>query len=207
MTVTREQFEQGMSYAEYKAQMTRNLERMQENEASITLDSEDVRYFAQLPQAINALVLAEDWCGDVVANLPVLANLADKSGKINVRIFLRDQNLDLMEHYLKDGQFRSIPVFAFFDENFQPLGHWIERPASVSQRQGKMMADLYATDAAMKGVEPGTSPAQMPDAARARLMQAFTEFRAQNRDFANSEVVREIKALVSQGLNEKESVA
>ena len=70
------------------------------------------------------MVLAEDWCGDVIANLPLLGELAQASGKLNLRVFLRDQNLDIMDQYLKEGKFRSIPVFAFFDQDFsQGSGH------------------------------------------------------------------------------------
>src|SRR5690348_14741830 len=115
MAVTRERFEQGLTYEQFKAQMTRNQERFEANERQLALDPGDLAAFKDLPRALNVLVLAEDWCGDVIDNLPILGRLAEESGKLTVRVFLRDQNADLMDQYLKDGQFRSIPVFAFFD--------------------------------------------------------------------------------------------
>jgi len=200
MAITRERFAQGMGYIDYKEQMTRNRDRLEENERTLELAPEDVAFFAELPRPLNVLVLAEDWCGDVIANLPVLGRLAEESGKLNLSIFLRDQNLDLMDQYLKDGQHRSIPVFAFFDQDFRELGHWIERPARISELQGAMTADLYANDPAFAEVAPGTGMALLPEAARDRLMQAFGEFRASTRDEANREVARELRELVRRGL-------
>src|SRR5205823_11825557 len=92
MAATREQFESGMTYDAYKAQMTRNREQVEQNEKDLQLKPEDVQAFRDLPQRVNVVALAEDWCGDVVANLPILGRLEQESnGKLNVRIHLRDQ--------------------------------------------------------------------------------------------------------------------
>jgi selenoprotein W-related protein len=197
MTVTPERFAQGMTYVEYKAQMTRNRERLEENEALATLDPADIAYFRDMPQPINALVLVEDWCGDVINNLPVIALLATASGKINLRIFLRDQNLDLMDLYLKEGKYRSIPVVALFDSAFQPIGHWIERPQSVSALMDAMRQELFASDELLRAYAPDTPFGDLSEAARGRLMAAFGNFRAEQRTFADREVVREIRNLVA----------
>ena len=90
MAVTKERFAQGLTYAEYKAQMTRNQERLLANEAAVVLEPADLAFFRQLPAPFHVLVLAEDWCGDVINNLPVLGRMAEASGKLDVRIFLRD---------------------------------------------------------------------------------------------------------------------
>lgn len=189
-----------MTYAGYKDQMTRNRDRLEENERTLELSADDIAFFKGLPQPINVLVLTEDWCGDAIANIPILARLAELSGKLNLRLFLRDQNLDLMDQYLKDGQHRSIPTFAFFGDDFRELGHWIERPASISAVQGVALADLFATDPALEGIAPGTSPALLPEAARNRLMQFYGEFRARHRAESDAEVVREIRALIAGAL-------
>src|SRR5580765_6179177 len=128
--VDRARFDQGMTYDAYKEQMTRNRDRVEENERRVDLSKEDLAAFRALPRAVKVLVLAEDWCGDVIANLPVLGRLAKESGTLDVRIFLRDQNKDLMQRYLNQGKYESIPVFAFFDDAFSELGVFTERPAS-----------------------------------------------------------------------------
>src|SRR5919198_2749165 len=133
MTIDRARFAKGLTYDGFKDQMTRNRERLEENEKRVRFRPDDLAAFKALPRRLPVVVLAEDWCGDVIANLPVLARLAKESGKLDVRIFLRDQNDDLMSRYLNQGKFKSIPVFVFLDEDFRELGHWIERPASVTE--------------------------------------------------------------------------
>ncbi len=196
MSVTPERFAQGMTWSEYKAQMTRNLDRAEENERSVTLSDDDVAFFAALPAPIHALVITEDWCGDAIANVPVLARLAEESGKLDMRLFLRDQNLDLIDQYLKEGKYRSIPVFVFFDGEFNELGHFIERPAVMTGLMQQAMGELFATEPAMAGVAPGTSPAEMPEAARNRMGQFFGEHRAKTRDQSDAEVIKSVREII-----------
>src|SRR6185295_13834397 len=202
MTITYERFAQGLTYDAYKAQMTRNRERFEANEQTVELSADDLAFFAQLPAPLHVLVLAEDWCGDVIANLPVLGRLAAESGTLDIRVFLRDQNLDLIDQYLKDGQYRSIPVFVFFDAAFRELGRWIERPARVTEMQSAMRRDLFANDPLLDGFTTETPIAQLPEEARLRVMQAFSTFREENRVLSDREVVREFRAIVELGIQQ-----
>ena len=206
MTVSRERFEQGMSYEAYRGQMTRNQERFIDTERTVELPAAEVAFFKGLAHPVNVLVLAEDWCGDVIANLPVLGRLAEETGKINVRIFLRDQNLDLMDQYLKEGQFRSIPVFVLFDENFRELGHWIERPARMTKLVQETREKHFATDPALAGLPSSTSPSELPEEARLRLAQVMADFRASKRAFSDGEVIRELREIVTGAVASKPAV-
>ena len=192
--VTRERFEQGMTYEEYKAQMTRNRERLEANEQNLQLSDEDLAPFKGLPQPLNVLVLGEDWCGDVIANLPILGRLAQDSGKLNLRIFLRDQNLDIMDQYLNQGEHRSIPTFVFFDQDFKQVGLWIERPDSVTELRAKRRQEIYQQHPEFGS--PDTPPSELPEEVRANLTQALDAMRAEMADFANREVIRELRAIV-----------
>ena len=199
MAVTRERFEQGLTYDAYKAQMTRNRDRLETIEKGFTPTSADLAAFQKLSKPLNVLVLAEDWCGDVIANLPILARLAETSGKLNLRVFLRDQNLDLIDQYLNRGQFRSIPVFVFFDDSFKEYGHFTERPNSVTELRAKKRAEIYT-----KNPEFGSPDApvdQLPEDVRVRLQQATTAMRDETTPFANAEVAREIRAIVEKATN------
>ncbi len=89
MAITRERFEQGMTIEQYQAQMTVNQEKFAQNSAQAALRPEDMAFFHALPQSINTLVITEDWCGDALANVPVLAKVASETGKLNLRLFLR----------------------------------------------------------------------------------------------------------------------
>ena len=89
-----------------------------------------------MPQTVNVLALAEDWCGDVVANLPVLGRLEQEAGgKLNVRVLLRDQQPGekVMDEHLNKGQYKSIPTLIFLDGDYKEVGVWIERPDSVTK--------------------------------------------------------------------------
>ena len=194
MTVTRERFEQGLTFEEFKAQMTRNRERLEANERDVALDPEDLAAFRSLLRPLHVLVLAEEWCGDVIANLPVLARLARESGKLDVRLFLRDQNKDLMGRYLKAGRFESIPVFAFFDDDFSEVGVFIERPASVSARRAEKIAEIYARNPEFGS--PDDPLERLPEETRRRLQEAFVAMRAELKPFSDREVVRELRTIV-----------
>ena len=107
MAVTKERFEQGMTYEEYKAQMTRNRERLDAAERGLSIDPADLAAFAGLKQPLNVLAIGEDWCGDVIANFPIIGRLAAESGKLNVRVFLRDQNPDFPRRVARLREWRD----------------------------------------------------------------------------------------------------
>ncbi len=195
MSITPQRFDSGLTYEAYKAAMTRNRERVEANEARVELDPDAVRAFKSLPRPLNVVVLAEDWCGDVIANLPVLGRLADEVGTLNVRIFYRDKNLDLMERWLNQGKFQSIPVFAFFGECFRELDHWIDRPASVTEHRARKRREVFASDPAFGS--PDSPVDALPEDVRARLQTALQTMRDETTAFANAEVQRELRELVT----------
>jgi thioredoxin family protein len=195
MTVDRARWDKGITYDEFKAAMTRNQERFAENESRVALDPETVRTFKSLPKPLRVLVLAEDWCGDVIANLPILGRLDKEVPALDVRIFYRDQNLDLMERWLNQGKYQSIPVFVFFDENFRELGHWIERPASVTERRAAERKRIFAAHPEFGS--PDASVDQLPEDVRTRLQSELQKMREGMVAFANGEVQRELRELVS----------
>jgi thioredoxin family protein len=197
MPVSREQFESGLTYDAYKAQMTRNREQVEQNEKDIQFKAEEVKAFQELPRPINVMALAEDWCGDVVANLPVLGRLAQESnGKLNVRVHLRDQEpgTQIMDQYLNKGQFKSIPTLIFLDGDFNELGVWIERPDSVTKLREEKRLALYAQHP--EWGDPSKPIAELPEEIRTQVQQATGAMRNETKPFANSEVVRELREIV-----------
>lgn len=196
MSVTREQFEAGMTYDAYKAQMTRNREQVDQNEKDLQLKSEDVQALQSLPRPLNVLALAEDWCGDVIANLPILGKLSEASnGKLNVKILLRDgtPGTTVMDEHLKDGQYKSIPTVIFMDESYTELGVWVERPESVTRMREERRQELYRQHP--EWGDPSAPIAELPEDVRTQVQQATAGMRADTKPFANSEVVRELRGL------------
>lgn len=198
MTMTADRFAGGLTYDDYKAAMSRNRDRLEDNERRVVLDNEALGFFRALPRPLRVVALAEDWCGDVLANLPVVAVLARAAGTLDLRIFYRDQNLDLMGRWLSQGKYQSIPVFAFFDEGFHELGHWIERPASVAELRAARRREVFASDPAFGS--PDAPVDGLPVDVRVRLQAALQRMREETVPFANAEVQRELRDLVAAAL-------
>ena len=66
-----------------------------------------------------------------------MAKIAEGAG-MEVRMFFRDQNKDIMSEFLKDGEFESIPTIVLYDGDHNELGHWIERPALANEEMGPL---------------------------------------------------------------------
>ena len=195
MAITHERFEQGMTLEQYKAQMTQNREAFAANEAAAAVRPEDIAFFNDLSETINALIITEDWCGDALANVPVLAKLAEQTGKLNLRLFLRDQNLDLADQYLKEGKYRSVPVFVFFDQQMRELGHFIERPAQATAEMQAATATLVAEHPELPDL--GGSFDTMSDASKKLRFQSLGELRQQRGAAWTDMLVDDIKRLLS----------
>jgi len=128
--VTKERFEQGLTLQEYVDKMRFNREQFVEAIDETTLGPEGPRLLERLAGTRRVLVISEDWCGTCMAHVPYVAKLVESRPNIEMRLFPRDANLDLMDQYLKQGRYRSIPVFAFFDEDMNELARFLEcRPS------------------------------------------------------------------------------
>jgi thioredoxin family protein len=129
--MTPERFAQGLTFAQYLAQMRSNKERFQQRmvDAEITsADREAIR-----ARKLKILVITEDWCGDALVGFPALARLVEDAPDVEMRVFLRDANPDVMDQYLKRGLYRTIPVMVFFDEQMNELARYMERQDVVTE--------------------------------------------------------------------------
>jgi Thioredoxin len=129
--VTPERFAQGMTVPEYLAQMRTNQERFARRLAEAEIDPADRA--ALQGRHLKILVITEDWCGDALVGFPGLAKLIEDVPNVEMRVFLRDANPDVMDQYLKRGLYRTIPVFVFFDEQMNELGRFMERQDVVTE--------------------------------------------------------------------------
>jgi hypothetical protein len=86
--------------------------------------------FQSFLQDLNILVISEPWCGDAAQLLPIVCNALDGLDQIHLKIFLRDENPELMNQFLTNGT-KSIPIFVFFDANYNVLLQWGPRPEKL----------------------------------------------------------------------------
>jgi len=80
----------------------------------------------------HLLVLNEDWCGDAVNIVPIVAKLADSVSNMDLRILARDENLDIMDTHLT-GKSRSIPIVILLNKKFEECGWWGPRPRALQK--------------------------------------------------------------------------
>ena len=142
--INAQRYAQGFTYENYLNSIGENRARFTPHITAFQLASVDIQFFKSIVHQVGAVkivAIGEDWCPDVHRGLPIIAKIAEASG-MELRFFPRDKNLDIMNLFLKDGKYQSIPVFAFFDGKFNHLCHWIERPASASRFQEQIRADL-----------------------------------------------------------------
>ncbi|RED56474.1 MULTISPECIES: thioredoxin family protein [Cohnella] len=80
---------------------------------------------------LRCMIIAADWCGDVVRNVPVVFKAMEKAG-IPTEVLIMEENLDLMDQHLTMGG-RAIPVVLFIDTGGHLLGKWGARPKYVQE--------------------------------------------------------------------------
>ncbi len=190
--MTEQRFRKGQTFQEWKASMTRNRDQVEAQEQRIKLTPEQIAPFRKRP--LHAMAIGADWCPDVYGNLPVLARIAAQAPEVDLRVFDRDQNPDLMDQYLNEGKFKSIPVIAFFDADWRELGVFIERPASVTALRQQKRREIFAAHPEFGSADAPVD--QLPEDVRAALMEELKKMREETMDFANGEVLRELTEIV-----------
>ena len=144
--VTPQRFEEGFSYADYIDQIKVNKARFEEF-YKFQIKPGDATTLRDLAKRkggpAKMLVLGEDWCGDVIRGLPVLARVAEAAG-LDLKIFPRDQHHDIMNEFLKEGQWMSIPTAVFYTADHQYICHWIERPAVAEKEMEEIEVAIKA---------------------------------------------------------------
>ncbi len=128
----------GENHSEDMLEYTRlNVSRMKRLDKTTRLTEETLALLHQIDRPLIWLVLTEGWCGDAAQIIPVFQKMVDQQPLIDLRLILRDENLELMDAFLTDGG-RSIPKLICIDaESKEVLGDWGPRP---SEAQAQVMA-------------------------------------------------------------------
>lgn len=150
-TVDRQMVEKAMNYTEYREMIDNlleegkttgenhseamlhytkmNVHRMKRHDKRTELDDEMIDKLQQVDRNLIWLVLTEAWCGDAAQSIPMINKMAEKSENIELKLILRDQNLDVMDQFLYNGKSRSIPKLICLDaDTLEVLGDWGPRP-------------------------------------------------------------------------------
>lgn len=189
MSLTVERFNMGMTYEEVKPKLPRNLPQIEQIEAELKFTEADLAPWRKLEQPANVLVLVIDPCPDVYTNLPILHGIAQATGKLKLGIFMRDENKDLMAQFM-NGSYESVPVFAFYDQDFNLRSVFIERPKSVTELRAAKAREIHEQNPEFGPV--GSSPSQMAEDIRARYQALTNQMRVDTKAFYISESIRDL---------------
>src|SRR3989441_11421370 len=134
-----QRFAKGLTWKDYMAQMGDTRARTEDNYAKSALTEEERKFFSGIGQVRYVLMLAENWCGDVHRNSPLIAHICEAMQGCELRVFLRDQNPDLRDTFLNNG-YQSIPVVVLFDRDWNEIGRWIERAHAATNKAAVIRA-------------------------------------------------------------------
>lgn len=124
-----------------------NAHRMKRVEKTTVIDDSLSTRLKAVGPGLKFLILSESWCGDASQNVPVMAKMGSACNCVDVRILLRDENLDIMDQFLTNGG-RAIPKLILLDESYNVLGEWGPRPKVIQDRvmENKASGELSKAD-------------------------------------------------------------
>lgn len=110
-----------------------NDRRMKRFDKTVKINEESTARILEIGKEITFLVLTESWCGDAAPTLPVMNKISELNPNISLKILLRDENLELMNHFLTQGTL-SIPKLIIIDDaTGNVLGDWGPRPSTATE--------------------------------------------------------------------------
>ena len=153
--ISNETIAQSMDYEQYRAFITERLEnnqstgtnhseamvgytdlndkRMKRLDKTVKLTPETLTALQSIETPLIWLVLTEGWCGDAAQTVPIMAKMAAETPNIDLRLILRDENVEIMDEFLTNGG-RSIPKLIVLNKaTLEVLADWGPRPVAAQE--------------------------------------------------------------------------
>ncbi len=109
-----------------------NYSRIKRLDKVIKFTEVETGVFSNIDKKRLWIVILESWCADGAQAIPVINKIAEASENIELKIILRDENLDLMSFFLTNGSL-SIPKLIILDEDLEVMAHWGPRPKVAAE--------------------------------------------------------------------------
>ncbi len=126
-----------------------NDRRMKRWDKTLKFDEEAITKVGKASQKTTWLVLTESWCGDASPSLPVMNKISDLNPNIRLKIILRDENVELMNRFLTNGNMSIPKLIAIDDESGAVIGNWGARSKAATKlvedykkEHGKLTAEF-----------------------------------------------------------------
>jgi hypothetical protein len=127
---TEDEWAATLSWDDYLAGVKDKRDLWEANAKRAAVDEVSASRLSSLPGKRRVLVLTEDWCGDAVRSVPLLAKAFAFAPLVEARYLLCDEHPDALTRNLSHGG-RAIPMAIVEDEHGRHLGTWGPRPAAL----------------------------------------------------------------------------
>lgn len=129
----KELFEKGISFDEFVNRDSNSYrDKTLEIFSGIKFEENNINRIKNIDKNINILICAEIWCPDCMINVPVVEKLRQINENIHISIVDKDGNEDFFRSF-NNEDILKIPTFIFYDEYYNVLGDFIERPNFVKE--------------------------------------------------------------------------
>ena len=110
-----------------------NNQRMKRLDKQTRLSEEALSAAEKIDKDFTWLVLTESWCGDAAQTLPVINKFSEANKNIDLKVVLRDENDELMNQFLTDGN-KSIPkLIVIENKSKQVVSSWGPRTEKAAR--------------------------------------------------------------------------
>lgn len=118
-----------------------NDKRMKRWDKTVKISDSDKKQIDAYQRKTTWVVITESWCGDAAHVLPAINKVAELNENIDMRVVLRDENLELMDAFLTNGG-RSIPkVIMVDDATGDVLNTFGPRPSEATNLVNRFKAE------------------------------------------------------------------
>jgi hypothetical protein len=158
------------------------------NREAVTLSDAEGSALDCLTTAVNVIALVDRGCADVMATLPIMAAICERSPGLRLSILIRaGENAELADRYAgSDGS--RIPTYVFVTDAATELGTIVERTSAVDLHVADFAATIHAES-------QGSDLAVLPEGIRATLMERVLRHRSSLRDVERADLVAEVLRL------------
>ncbi|AZN41798.1 thioredoxin family protein [Paenibacillus albus] len=189
-------FQEAVSFNTFVEQAQVNQQTLVSNFEAYAPNDQQLDFLNDRQEPVDVLVLAHDWCGDVVANLPLFGRIAERTDKLRLHILNRDpDNGDIADLYKHADGRNHIPTYIFFDGSGQELGVFIERPAEISALLGGWVDAFWTEHPELEG--RGKPISALEETPRRELLHFLKQRRAEVIGQEQDAILREIQSIVS----------
>ena len=193
MALTVKKFSQGMTTQQYIDQIKVNKQAFLDIYHSLEIPAEDLAFFDGLARRLRLAVFTADWCGDALSTTPTILRLAESTDKLEVRVFNRDEELELTNSFLPEHRASTVPVFVVFEPPLREVARFIETARALVP-QIDAMDEAIAQEAAAPDLGRGSADP------RAVARGKRTAFRVSHAIEWGRVIIREFRQVVAEGL-------